>query len=127
MWEVFSYILSMDGKTFWKRAKSLIKAHNMTQKEFAEYLGISLSTLEGWIFYERVPEISMAYTISFTLGVTLNYLLGDKETNIAIARQKELEARNTAAKIVKLAEQIVKEAKGLRPLKTGKGKCALLS
>ena len=85
--------------------------------EFAEYLGISLSTLQGWIHYERVPEISMAYTIAFTLGVTLNYLLGGKETNIAIARQKELEARNAAAKILKLAEQIAREAKGLRPLK----------
>ena len=112
----------MDGKMFWSRAKPLIKAHNMTQKEFAEYLGISLSTLQGWIHYERVPEISMAYTISITLGVTLNYLLGGKETNIAIARQKELEARNVAAKILKLAEQIVKEAKGLRPLKMAKGK-----
>ena len=110
----------MDGKTFWKRVKPLIKAHNMTQKQYAEYLGLSLSTLQGWIHYERVPEITMAYTIAVTLGVTLNYLLGGKERDIAAARKKELEARNSAARIVKLAEQIIKEAKSINPLKTVK-------
>ena len=106
----------MDGKMFWKRAKPLIKAHNMTQRQFAERLGISFNTLQGWIKYERVPETSMAYCLAIALGVTLDYLLGGKERDITRARLVELEARRKAAKIVKLAEEILKESKGMKPL-----------
>ena len=106
----------MDGKIFWKRAKPLIKAHNMTQQQFAQTFGVSINTLRAWIRYERVPETSAAYGIAVTLGVTLDYLLGGHETDIAKARIKELAARKSAAKIVKWAEQILKEAEKIRPL-----------
>ena len=106
----------MDGKTFWERAKPLIRAQNMTYKQYAEYLGISVNTLYGWIKHERVPELSMAYTIAVTLGVTLDYLFGGKERNIADARLKELAARRAAAKVLKMAEQIVRELKEIKPL-----------
>ena len=113
-----------DKNTFWGRAKPLIKAHKMTQKQFAEYMGISINTLEGWIKYDRVPETTMAYSIAVTLGVTLNYLLGGKERDIATARLKELEARNAAARIAELSRQIMKEAQKLRPLGASKRKDA---
>ena len=106
----------MDGKTFWGRAKPLIKAHHMTYKQFAEYLGISLNTFYGWIKYERIPHISTAYAIAVSLGVTLNYLLGEKERDITRARLKELEARRQAAEAIKLAKKMIKEMKKLRPL-----------
>ena len=88
----------------------------MTQRQFAERLGISFDTFKGWIRFERVPETSMAYSLAIALGVTLNYLLGGKERDIARARLNELEARRAAGKMVKLAEKILKEAKKARPL-----------
>ena len=88
----------------------------MSYKEYAAYLGISVHTLYGWIKYKRVPDLPMAYTMAVTLGVTLNYLFGGKETNITQARLKELEARKTAAEALKLAKLMIKEMEKLRPL-----------
>ena len=106
----------MDNETFWGRVKPLIKAHKMTQKQFAEYMGISFNTLISWIRYKRVPDTATAYNMAVVLGVTLNYLLGGREANIADWRLKELNARDAAAHILELASQIEKEARKLRPL-----------
>ena len=106
----------MSNNTFWGRVKPLIKAHKMTQKQFAEHIGISVNTFSGWIRYERIPDTGTAYDIAVVLGVTLNYLLGGREAEIADWRYKELAAREAAANIIKLADQILEETRKLRPL-----------
>ena len=106
----------MDNDGFWGRVKPLIKAHNMTQKQFAEYMGVSYNTFIGWMRWNRLPDTSTAYEMAIVLGVTLNYLLGDRETKVADWRLKELTARKAAAHILELADQIEKEACKLRPL-----------
>jgi DNA-binding transcriptional regulator YiaG len=50
----------MDNREFWDRAKPLIKATNMTQKQFADYLGISFNTFRNWIQYKRIPDLESA-------------------------------------------------------------------
>ena len=112
----FSYIVVMDNDSFWGRAKPLIKAHKMTQKQFAEYLGVPVTTLYGWIKYNRIPDTGTAYDMAVVLGVTLNYLLGGREAEIADWRIKELAARDAAARILELAAQIQEETAKLRPL-----------
>ena len=106
----------MDNDSFWGRVKPLIKAHKMTQRQFAEYMGISENTFNGWIRHNRIPDTSTAYDMAVVLGVTLNYLLGGREAEIADWRLKELAARNAAAHILELAAQIQEEARKLRPL-----------
>ena len=106
----------MDDYNFWARVKPLLKAHKMTQKQLAEYMGIPLSTLCGWIKYNRVPDTGTAYEMAIVLGVTLNYLLGGREAEIADWRLKELAAREAAAHIMELAARIQNEAGKLRPL-----------
>ena len=88
----------------------------MTQKQFAEYMGISAHTFSGWIRHKRIPDTGTAYEMAVVLGVTLNYLLGGREAEIADWRFKELAARDTAGKILKLADQIQKEVSKIRPL-----------
>ena len=106
----------MDGKIFWSRARPIIKAQNMTLKQYAQYMGISVNTLYGWIKHDRVPELSMAYNIAVTLGVNLDYLFGSRETTLAKARLKELAARRSAAQALKLAKRLIKEVEKIRPL-----------
>ena len=106
----------MSENTFWGRVKPLIKAHKMTQRQFAEHMGISSHTFNGWVRYERIPDTGTAYEMAVVLGVTLNYLLGGKEAEIADWRLKELSAREAAARILKLAGQIQEETRKLRPL-----------
>ena len=110
------YIDYMNNDSFWGRVKPLLKAHKMTQKQLAEYLGISFHTLVGWIRYDRIPDTVAAYSMAITLGVTLNYLLGNKEAKIADWRYKELAARDAAARILELAARIQEETRKLRPL-----------
>ena len=88
----------------------------MTQRQFAEYMKIPLDTLKGWMKYERIPDTGTAYEIAIVLGVTLNYLLGGREAEIADWRLKELTARDAAAKILELTSKIEQEAAKLRPL-----------
>ena len=88
----------------------------MTQKQFAEYMGISVNTLSGWIRHKRIPDTSTAYDMSVVLGVTLNYLLGGREAEITAWRLKELAAREAAAHILELAAKIQEETNKLRPL-----------
>jgi len=106
----------MNDDTFWERAKPLIKAHKMTQRQFAEHIGVSVNTFSGWIRHKRIPDTSTAYDMAVVLGVTLNYLLGGREAEIADWRLKELTVRDTAAHILKLAAEIQEEVRKLRPL-----------
>ena len=108
--------MSKNDDNFWERVKPLIKAHKMTQRQFAEHIGVSLNTFNGWIKHNRIPDTETAYDMAVVLGVTLNYLLGGREAEIAEWRLKELAARKAAGRILKLADQIQKEVSKLRPL-----------
>ena len=88
----------------------------MTQRQFAEHMGISANTFSGWVRHERIPDTGTAYEMAVVLGVTLNYLLGGREAEIADWRYKELATREAAANILKLADQIQEETRKLRPL-----------
>ena len=106
----------MDNNTFWMRVKMLLKAHKLTQKQFADRIAVSLHTLQGWIHYDRIPDTSTAYAIAVTLGVTLNYLLGGIERDMTAARLNELAARDAASRITELAAAILEEANGMKPI-----------
>jgi len=110
------YIIYMDNNLFWRRVKELIKTHNMTQKQFADHLGFSQNTFKGWIYHNRIPELSSAYAIAYALGVSLDYLVGGKDKDIVQLRLKNLESRKSAARALKMIEKVQKELLHLRPL-----------
>ncbi|MCL2093509.1 MAG: helix-turn-helix domain-containing protein [Treponema sp.] len=106
----------MRGETFWARARPLIHAQNMSLKDYANYLNIRVNTLYSWIKHKRVPEVTMAYDIAVTLGVTLDYLLGGNETTIVKAREKELAQRRAARRALRLTEEVTGVLKEMKPL-----------
>ena len=110
----------MENNTFWGRAKPLIKAHNLTQKQFADFLKIPYVTLKTWIHHDRTPEIREAYAVAFALGVTLDYLLSGKDRDLTAMRLREIEARKAAVRIQKLLGQIQEELSRMRPLPEAK-------
>ena len=113
---LFHYIINMNNNIFWGRVKELIKTHNMTQNQFADHLGFSRNTFRGWIYHNRIPELSSAYAIAYTLGVSLDYLVGGKDKDMVQLRLKEIEARKSAARVLKMIEKAQKELLHLRPL-----------
>ena len=106
----------MSENSFWGRTKPLIKAHNMTQDLFARKMGFSVNTFKNWIYYDRIPDLSAAYDIAKVLGVTLDYLIGGKDKEMAEMRFKEIELRKTAAEILKLTENIQEQLMQMKPL-----------
>ena len=64
---------------FGERLKALRKERKVSQKELAEYLGISI---RGYQFYEsedNEPNIKMLTALADFYGVTIGYLVGRSE------------------------------------------------
>ena len=110
------HIIGMTGSNFWLRVKALIKAHNMSQRKFAEHCGFSINTFTGWIYHKRVPELSSAYVIAFALGVSLEFLLSGKDKDITELRSKQLELRKAVGRISVEIGKIQEEINQVRPL-----------
>ena len=99
----------MTTMAFWDRVKKLIKAHKITQKQFAEYINMPSGTFEGLMYHNREPIVSLALDIATALGVTVEYLVNGNDRDIKDKRLKELADRETAVRISKLSVQIQKE------------------
>ena len=104
----------MTPKVFWNRVKKLLKDHKMTQKEFAEYINIPLSTFQGMIHYERLPVLDLALNIAKVLGVTVEYLANGNDREMVNKRLKTLADRQSVSVISKLSFQIIKETEKIR-------------
>ena len=107
----------MNDNVFWDRVKMLLKAHKMTQKQFAQMINIPLSTLYRWLHFNTVPDTYTVYAIAVSLGVTSNYLLGGEEKDIEYRRLSELAAREALSKVEDIAQLILEEAGKIKPLK----------
>lgn len=58
------------------RIKYLLDMKNIKQKDFAETLNISPSTMNGYIKNNREPDYEMLKKIAENLSVSTDYLLG---------------------------------------------------
>jgi transcriptional regulator with XRE-family HTH domain len=67
-----------DASVFWERIKRLIKKKNLSQPELAKICGISVRTLQGWIFRNVFPTVVDSYYIARALDVTVEYLVTGK-------------------------------------------------
>ena len=76
----------MKGKTFWLRVNQLLKKNKTTQKELADFIGISRRTLETWFYRGTIPYIHEGYLIAKFLNVSVYYLITGKEEK----NQKEI-------------------------------------
>jgi len=103
----YTHIIIMETKSFWQRVKVLIKAHNINQKKFAEYIGLPVSTLKGWIHHNRIPDIGTAIDIASALGVSVYYLaLGKENDTTEDEKKKRSEVKEASARILTLHDEI---------------------
>ena len=97
----------MNTIAFWKRVKVLIRAHNVSQEKFAAYIGMPLSTLKGWIYHNRIPDLGSAYAIAAALGVTVDYLVFGKEKDtVEEEKKRRSTVKEAAARLLTLQDQI---------------------
>ena len=99
---------------FWARVKRLIKAHKISQKNFAAYIGIPIRTFWGWIYRNCIPDASRACVIAEALGVTVEYLVrGTDDINAKDRMHRIFERKSAAIEIKKLVREIGKQTKRL--------------
>ena len=102
----------MDIVSFWRRVQTQLKAHKISQVQFAKYVGIKPATFNGWIYHNRIPDLVTALNIAAALGVGVEYLAFGKDGEAMEARARQVEERKiAAAKIKKLNREIRKQLK----------------
>ena len=100
----------MDTTLFWNTVKTLIKAHKLSQVQFADYIGLNPATFSGWIYHKRIPDFFTALDIAAALGVSIEYLAFGKDGEIMEVRTQQAEERKTAAgKIKELTRELQDE------------------
>lgn len=67
--------------TFGQRLVASREKHNLSQKEFAERLGITPTRLNYWEKDKREPAIEMIKLIAQNLDIDPNYLIGYQPQN----------------------------------------------
>jgi transcriptional regulator with XRE-family HTH domain len=72
----------MDEENFWTRVKRLLKERKATQSEAAAVCGVKVRTFQSWIRYNYFPTILDGYNLACFLGVSVEYLVTGKESEI---------------------------------------------
>jgi len=104
----------MNTELFWKRVKDLIRAHKISQTNFAKRLNIPLSTFYSWVQYKRSVEVGTAYFIASALGVSLEYLVtGKDKRNIEIHMKQTAQRKIATTNMKKLFGELQKEMEKL--------------
>ena len=75
------------------RLKEIRVEREMTQKEVADYIGVTCQTLSNWERNVTEPDITTLLNLANLYRVTLDYLLGREynETSISIDEFKKIE------------------------------------
>ena len=98
---------------FWERTKKLIRAHKISQKNFADYVGINYNTLKFWMCYGFLPIADLACNIADALGVSVEYLVKGADEEAMKVREEEALTRKTAASEIKKMASLIKKNAGL--------------
>jgi transcriptional regulator with XRE-family HTH domain len=101
----------MSDYSFWARVNTLNKTKKITREKLADHIGVSLHTLKGWIYNNRIPDAFTACDIAGSLGVTVEYLVNGKDGKISEKLVQRISGSKSAAeKLRKLAREIAGEA-----------------
>ncbi len=85
---------------FGSKLKTLLEIRNIRHKDFAALLGISPSTLNGYLNSGRQPDFELVKKIASILGVTTDYLLD--YTNPSQSQQISVKELNMLSKLREL-------------------------
>lgn len=76
-----------------ERIKQIRKNNNLTQQEFAEWLGVGRSTIAGYESGERIPVSAVITLICREFGISEEWLrYGTGQMQSGVSREKEIAA-----------------------------------
>lgn len=88
----------MENNVFVERVKDLIKKHDLTQRDVANDIGVTESTMSKYISGSRIPGGETLSNLATALKTTTDYLLGLDNSNkqeLDYSDLKRLLARNS--------------------------------
>ena len=106
-------------REFAKRLLTLRKARGWSQPELAKLIGTSGAIVGRYERGEMTPTVGVAQKLADALGVTLDYLVADKDSpntlqdKALLARWQELESlpRDEQERILFVIDSLVRDAK----------------
>jgi len=69
----------MKFNLFWIRVQRVLKIRMLGMGQLARHLQISEETLRNWIYWQNIPDVLIACSISELLGVSVEYLVTGEE------------------------------------------------
>ena len=100
-----------DTVTIGRKIAELRKAHNMTQFELADALGISFQAVSNWERGASMPDISKLPELAEIFGVTIDEVLGKKNPAIVqLAHGETIDTRAVTPEEIEEAAMIAKAA-----------------
>ena len=98
-----------DTVTIGRKIAELRKAHNMTQFELADALGISFQAVSNWERGASMPDISKLPELAEIFGVTIDEVLGKKNPAIVqLAHGETIDTRAATPEEIEEAAMIAK-------------------
>lgn len=80
-----------------QKLKLLRAEHNMTQKELANHINVARATIAGYETRNRQPSYEKLAAIAETFGVSVDYLLDNKDdtsgTTLSLQQERFLDER----------------------------------
>ena len=73
-----------------KRLKKIRNVKKLSQKEFADYLGVSFGAYKKWEYEERTPDIDSLVKIADKLGINADWLLGRTDYITILCKDEDI-------------------------------------
>ncbi len=93
--------------TFGDRLKEILEQREIRQKDFAQKVNISSSSLNGYVTNRRLPNILLVRDFASALGVSVDYLLDYQPSNDSLTVSPEETA------LIKSLRELPKEKREL--------------
>jgi transcriptional regulator with XRE-family HTH domain len=100
----------MANEVFAKRIKELRKQQNLTQKELADELGVSMGSIGFYENQERTPDIDFLNSASDYFDVSADYLLGRTDV-----KSQDIDVRTMSEKLGLSEEVLIKIKRYIDP------------
>lgn len=92
---------------FKDRITELLRTRGVMQKDLAELIGVTESTLSRYMSGERKPDLNTLSNLATALHTTTDYLLG-RETEFDVSNVQRLLARNASTMTKEQKMDIIK-------------------
>ena len=94
--------------TFGQKLKEIRKKFGLSQEQLAEIMNVSRQAITKWESESGLPDISNLKELAKVFGVTVDYLLDDKNTLPLLSMRKELDKKKYKNKLT-MYEEVLKE------------------